>query len=137
MGLDEVKQGCGLRVDYLSLLGGEGVPSRSSLMSLEAWSPSSFKFLSIIRLRAAAARSSADCAHPMSASAAVPESRRPPRRAPSRARPHRSLSMRSTRFLPPGAAPDPSQRFHPTQSNCTTNTLHRLIHRSIETLRTR
>lgn len=47
------------------------VPSSSSLISLEAWMPSSFRFLSICRLRAAAARSSADWAHPMSA--AVPE----------------------------------------------------------------
>lgn len=34
-------------------------------MSLAACNPSSFKFLSINRLRAAAARSSADCAQPM------------------------------------------------------------------------
>lgn len=34
-------------------------------MSLAACNPSSFKFRSINRLRAAAARSSADCAQPM------------------------------------------------------------------------
>jgi hypothetical protein len=41
------------------------LPSNSSLMSLAACNPSSFKFLSIKRLRAAAARSSADCAQPI------------------------------------------------------------------------
>lgn len=41
------------------------LPSNSSLMSFAACNPSSFKFLSIKRLRAAAARSSADCAQPM------------------------------------------------------------------------
>lgn len=41
------------------------LPSSSSLMSLAAWMPSSFRLRSIRRLRAAAARSSADCAQPM------------------------------------------------------------------------
>lgn len=40
-------------------------PSNSNLMSLDALAPSSFKFFSICLLRAMAARSSADEAHPM------------------------------------------------------------------------
>lgn len=47
------------------------VPSSNNLISLEAWIPSSFRSLSICRLRAAAARSSADCVHPMSAAVPV------------------------------------------------------------------
>lgn len=40
-------------------------PSKSNLMSLAAWMPSSFRFFSIILLRARAARSSADMAQPI------------------------------------------------------------------------
>lgn len=47
------------------------LPSSSSLISLAAWMPSSLRFRSIRRLRAAAARSSADCAHPIMRIASV------------------------------------------------------------------
>lgn len=41
------------------------LPNSSNLISLAAWIPSSLRFRSIKRLRAAAARSSADCAQPI------------------------------------------------------------------------
>ncbi|CAH2226386.1 jg16854 [Pararge aegeria aegeria] len=107
----------GAAVRRAKFMNDKTVPSSNNFISLEACMPSSFKFLSIARLRAAAARSSADCVHPMSAAVPVPS----PPRLPSRARSHRSLCIRSGRVLPPRPnRSHPTRRYYTTQhSNLT------------------